>query len=344
MAEATIARFAGLRQIELVHRSLPEPKRNQVRLQILQAAVCGSELDVFFSEEFWATNPTPDQIPPLGHEAVGIVEAVGQDVTDLRVGDRVVPWFERGFTLEGPDTRPNGFATHAILEAEDCVKVINNYAVVLEPIGCMVNAMTNARPILGDHVAIVGTGFLGRVLVPMSWMAGAATVTVVGRRAGPLRHVKELDMRTQVVDSSIDDVREAFRHTVGRDGADVVYECTGVPAGHKTAQMLVRRGSFHQNGGELSYVGYPRFGVQEIELGRICDGAIGVPRAHTRDQRLAVRGIERAARLLEWGRLDLSSFEFPDFAFDKNGIEAAFHTAGGRSSDRFGRAVVQISR
>jgi threonine dehydrogenase-like Zn-dependent dehydrogenase len=340
---ARIAEFGGLNRMVIGERPMREPGRGEVLVRLTEAAVCGSEVDVMFDAGFWEDVARGvAEVPPAGHEATGFVEAVGEGVTGLTVGDKVVPWCERGFATQGPDTRPNGFATHAVFDADVCVKVRpeNRWAVAMEPVGCCVRSVMSTEPTLGDHVVIVGTGFLARVLVLLSWMSGAASVTVVGRRREPLAHVKELDARTNVVNSSEEDVRDAVRDIVGSAGADVVYECTGVQAGIDLAQPLVRGGTWSEQGGKFTLVGFHRFGRRSLDLAQIGGGAITMPLAHTRDQHLAVEAIGRAVRLVEAGRLDLSSFEFPQFEFDQ--IDDAFRAAHHRDSSRFGRAVIII--
>lgn len=115
--------------LRMEERELPSPGSGQVRVRISACGVCRTDLHVVDGE-------LPDIPYPIipGHEIVGRVEAVGDDVVDLRAGERVgVPWLGHTcgtcrYCRAGMEnlcdhalftgyTRDGGFATHAIADA-----------------------------------------------------------------------------------------------------------------------------------------------------------------------------------------------------------------------------------
>jgi propanol-preferring alcohol dehydrogenase len=108
----------------------PEPGAGQIRVRIEACAVCRTDLHVVDGD---LTHPKLPLIP--GHEIVGIVDAVGEGVKDLSIGERVgVPWLghtcgECPYCIEGKEnlcdrplftgyTRDGGFASHVIADAD----------------------------------------------------------------------------------------------------------------------------------------------------------------------------------------------------------------------------------
>src|SRR5579883_1050112 len=76
----------GMGQLALVDLPVPDPGPNQVLIRTTLSTICGSDIHIL--DEF----PMPQGVPalPMGHEACGVVEAVGPGVTSVRPGDRVV--------------------------------------------------------------------------------------------------------------------------------------------------------------------------------------------------------------------------------------------------------------
>lgn len=113
----------------------PQPGPGEVRLKVEACGVCRTDLHIVDGE-------LPDIAVPVipGHECVGIVDAVGQGVTDLQCGERVgVPWLgsscghcvyclgERENLCDAPQftgyTRPGGYASHLVARADYCVRL-----------------------------------------------------------------------------------------------------------------------------------------------------------------------------------------------------------------------------
>jgi alcohol dehydrogenase, propanol-preferring len=170
----------GRRQFELVERELLEPERGHVRFRVQSCGVCGSDAIAVEGER-----PDPHQPVVPGHEAVGVIDAVGEDVAGWRVGDRVgvgflgghcgkCEWCRRGDFVNCESqpwfgtTADGGYAEVAYARATGLVRIPDALASVdASPLLCAgittYNAlrMLNARP--DALVAIQGIGGLGHL-------------------------------------------------------------------------------------------------------------------------------------------------------------------------------------
>jgi len=170
----------GQRQFELVERELVEPPPGQVRLRVHSCGVCHSD---FLAVE--GLRPDPQQPVVPGHEAVGVIDAVGAGVTEWNVGDRVGVGFlgghcgvcvwcrhgdfvncenqpQTGTTVDG------GYAEVMYARASGLVRIPDGLdSVVAAPLLCA--GVTTYNPLLKLHaapdtlVAIQGIGGLGHL-------------------------------------------------------------------------------------------------------------------------------------------------------------------------------------
>jgi S-(hydroxymethyl)mycothiol dehydrogenase len=199
----------------------------------------------------------------LGHEAAGIVESVGPDVTSVAVGDFVVlnwravcgqcrsclrgrPWYcfsthnaSQKMTLaDGTELSPalgiGAFAEKTLVAAGQCTKVdARARPEAAGLLGCGVMAGLGASLFTGevgrgDSVAVFGCGGVGCAAVAGAVLAGATTVIGVDLDAGKLELARSFGA-TDVVNASSEDVVERVRQLTGGNGADVCIEAVGNP-------------------------------------------------------------------------------------------------------------------
>ncbi|MDT4956253.1 MAG: S-(hydroxymethyl)mycothiol dehydrogenase, partial [Pseudonocardiales bacterium] len=199
----------------------------------------------------------------LGHEAAGIVESVGGDVTDVAPGDFVVlnwravcgqcraclrgrPWYcfnthnaSQQMTLaDGTPLSPalgiGAFAEKTLVHAGQCTKV--DPAVrpeVAGLLGCGVmaglGAAMNTAPVQrGDSVAVIGCGGVGCAAIAGARLAGAVRIIAVDIDERKLAKARELGA-TDTVNSGATDAVVAVRGLTGGNGADVVIDAVGRP-------------------------------------------------------------------------------------------------------------------
>jgi S-(hydroxymethyl)mycothiol dehydrogenase len=205
----------------------------------------------------------------LGHEAAGVVEAVGDGVTDVSSGDYVIlnwravcgqcracrrgrPWYcfnthnaRQKMTLEdGTELSPplgiGAFADYTLVAAGQCTKVDPAApATVAGLLGCGVMAGLGAAINTGgvgrgDSVAVIGCGGVGAAAIAGSRLAGAGTIIAVDLDDRKLATATELGA-THTVNGGTSDVVQAVQEATGRFGADVVIDAVGRPETWKQA-------------------------------------------------------------------------------------------------------------
>ena len=205
----------------------------------------------------------------LGHEAAGVVEAVGPDVTGVAPGDFVIlnwravcgncracdrgePWYcfathnaTQKMTLEdGTELSPalgiGAFAEKTLVAAGQCTKVDPSArAAAVGLLGCGVMAglgaaINTGEATRGKSVAVIGCGGVGVAAVAGAKLAGASPIIAVDIDAKKLDAAQRMGA-THTVDSSASDPVAAIQELTGGFGADIVIEAVGRPDTWKQA-------------------------------------------------------------------------------------------------------------
>ncbi len=242
---------------------VPDPGPNEALVQVQACGVCHTDLH-------YREGGINDDFPfLLGHEAAGIVEAVGEGVTDVGPGDFVIlnwravcgqcraclrgrPWYcfnthnatQRMTRADGTPLSPalgiGAFAEKTLVHAGQCTKV--DAAVPPEVaglLGCGVmaglGAAINTAPVgRGDSVAVIGCGGVGCAALVGARLAGAARIVAVDIDDRKLATARELGA-TATVNSRNEDPVEAIRALTGGNGADVVIDAVGRPETYRQA-------------------------------------------------------------------------------------------------------------
>jgi (R,R)-butanediol dehydrogenase / meso-butanediol dehydrogenase / diacetyl reductase len=232
------------------------PEAGDVLLEVVRAAICGTDAAE------WDHGPIlcrPGVV--LGHEFVGRVVATGDDVTDIRVGDRVVSgagiscghcrWCRDGRTNLCSEYRTlglqvdGGLAELVISPAAICRHVpshCDDAAAMAQPLAVALHALSRVAQDPAERVAVIGVGGIGSFLV-----AGAAS----RNRDGSVVAVDIDDERlatasalgaTQVVNATGHDLEELLLEMSDGQGFDVVVEASGAADGPAGALAGARRG------------------------------------------------------------------------------------------------------
>ena len=272
--------FRGERDVRM--EEVPDPEieaPTDAVVRITHTAVCGSDLWFYRGErdyeEGWRT----------GHEPMGVVEAVGEDVTHLRPGDRVLAPFaiscgECEFCRKGLHTsclngdtwggeRDGAQAEKVRAPHADgtLVRVPDRYADdedVLESLLPLTDVMctghhaaVSAGVKAGDTAVVVGDGAVGLCAVLAARRLGAERIVAMGHHEDRLEIARELGA-TETVSARGEAAVERTRElTYG--GANHVLECVGAESSMATAFEVARPG------GTVGYVGVPE-GVTEAEF------------------------------------------------------------------------------
>lgn len=248
---------------ELREVAVPDPAPGTILLRQELAGICGTDLHNWqkgFAEPTF-----------LGHENVGIIEALGSGITHdhvgnpLAEGDRLIfhprrpGFFSHGFQPDRPDLPPfsGGFADYIYLtDANTCFIKTNapaQVAVLVEPFTVGVHAVLRGNVQLGDTVIVQGSGAIGLLTAAAARLAGAAKVIVVGGPPRRLELAKRLGADVTVDIGEVPDVAErkelVLSHTPRGAGADVVFECAGfLPAVPEGLEYIRQDGVFVEVG------------------------------------------------------------------------------------------------
>jgi S-(hydroxymethyl)mycothiol dehydrogenase len=259
---AVIARKKGA-PVEVVPILVPDPGPGEALVSIQACGVCHT--DVHYRE-----GGINDDFPfMLGHEAAGVIEAVGEGVTEVAAGDFVVlnwravcgecracrrgePWYcfnthnaKQKMTLEdGTELSPalgiGAFAEKTLVAAGQCTKVDPSApATTVGLLGCGVMAGLGAAintggVTRGDTVAVIGCGGVGCAAIAGARLAGARIIVGVDIDDRKLEWATQLGA-THTVNSTSRNPVEAIAEICGGVGADVVIEAVGRPETYEQA-------------------------------------------------------------------------------------------------------------
>lgn len=231
------------RPLRPARRPIPRPGPGEVRVGIEACGVCGSD---HFLQEGGFGDAVPYPVVP-GHEPAGRIDAVGDGVSGLAVGQQVAvyyiatpvddPWAAQGRPNISPHVTRMGvdhdgaFAEYVLRPAASVIPVPRPVppevlAVLTDAVATPLHALKRvARVQPGESVAIVGIGGLGFAAVQLAKILGASVIAVT-RSAVKQALARELGADVIVAagtDSTVDEVREAS----GGHGPDVVLQLAG---------------------------------------------------------------------------------------------------------------------
>ena len=253
-------------------RDVPKPAcgPNDALIRVHYAGVCGTDLHIW-EWDAWASARLK---PPLviGHEFSGEVAELGREAAAaglLAVGDPVTAegHIICGHCLQcrigeghlckrtqiiGVD-RDGAFAEYIAMPAGNVMKlegIAPEVGAVMDPMGNAVHTVLEGGMVTGSRVLVVGCGPIGCFAVGVARAAGAAVV--IASDFNPTRRELASRMGAHVtLDPGADDVVARVRELTDGDGADLVCEMSGHPAGHAQAFAAARLG------GRVNLLGTP---------------------------------------------------------------------------------------
>ena len=235
----------------------PTPGAGEARVRSVVAGVCRTDLDILSG----ALDPRWVHFPVIpGHEWSGVVDAVGDGVTGLEPGQRVVcegnigcmscPRCRAGDThlCERYDavgfTRGGGWGEFVVVPARILHTLPDHVsfeaAALVEPGSCVVKALGRARIEPAETVGIVGVGAMGALAIRIARLRSPAAIIAYGLRDEELELALALGADA-VVNVGQGDAEDETRRLVG-GGLDVVVETAGAVAAVELSTRLVREG------------------------------------------------------------------------------------------------------
>ncbi len=270
--------------------TIGDPAPFEIRMRTVASGLCHSDLSIIDGHIQW-------RMPALlGHEAAGIVVAVGSGVTRIKVGDHIVtsPSAFCGACedclgghmslCETPGNRRakgqppriaigaqpvfaffelGGFAEEMLVHERNCVAIRKDMPLDRAALlGCAVSTgfgavARSARVQMGESVAVIGCGGVGLAAINAAAVAGAGRIIAIDRVGAKLDAALAMGA-TDVIDASAVDALEAVRELT-KGGVHHAIEAIGLKATIEQAFAMVRRG------GTATIVGIPPQGVK-LEL------------------------------------------------------------------------------
>lgn len=246
----------------------PRPGDEEVLVRVKSVGICGSDVHGY-------TGKTGRRIPPIimGHEASGVVEAVGQRARSVAVGDRITfdstvycnqcRWCRLGRVNLCDDRRVLGVSIPAF-RRDGCMAeyvvmpwwityklpdaVSFEEAALVEPAAVSMHAARITPIDVNDAVAVVGAGPIGIFAVQAAKVKGAGTVVALDVREERLQLARKLGADL-AINPGQGDPRAELQRLAGRPDVDAVLEAVGTPPAVQLGFDLVKRG------GHLTLIG-----------------------------------------------------------------------------------------
>ena len=263
----TLAKTKREPGIWMVDGPVPEVGHNDVLIKIRKTAICGTDMHIY-KWDAWSQKTIPVPMT-VGHEYVGTVVEVGQEVRGLEIGQRVSG---EGHLVCGHCrncragrrhlcrntqgvgvNRPGAFAEYLVIPAENAFPIPDDIpddiAAILDPFG---NATHTALSfdMVGEDVLITGAGPIGIMAAAIARHVGARHVVITDMNPYRLALAQKMGA-TRTVNVERESLPEVMREIGMVEGFDVGLEMSGVPSAFR--QMLETM----NHGGKIALLGIP---------------------------------------------------------------------------------------
>jgi len=249
------------RRLEVTNFPTPSPAPDELLVRVRACGICGSDIHGY-------DGSTGRRIPPLimGHEAAGVVEAVGPAVKHFRPGDRVtfdstVYCGECSFCKAGQINlcdnrrvlgvscgeyrRHGAFAEYVVVPERTAVRLPDElpftHAAMVEPVSIAIHAVNRIPIRLGDSAVVVGAGMIGLLVIQALRLAGCGRLIALDIEPQKLALARELGA-DEALDAKDPDAPNHVAKLTGGRGADVAIEAVGASAPIQLAIQCLRKG------------------------------------------------------------------------------------------------------
>lgn len=255
-------------------------EKNQIKIKLTYCGVCMSE------HYDWSVGTEKR----FGHEPVGVVVEVGENVKAFRVGDRVSGLFD-------------GSAEYAVAVEQDVFLLpdtISDTEGVLEPLACLISAVSKVRiKVVGERVAVVGCGYMGCGAIGLLKLRGAYVVAVDINPESVKNAIKYGADEAYLVD----DLPESYQYIPGNG-----INFSGTPGGFslvmewgETNESLDLAIRMTQQCGQLAIGAYHTGEKRLVNVQMLNVKAIDCLSTHPRERELTQEGCKNAIKLMESG-------------------------------------------
>ncbi|HYE83464.1 MAG TPA: alcohol dehydrogenase catalytic domain-containing protein [Clostridia bacterium] len=250
--------------IEIGRIKIPQPGSSEVIIKVRAAGICGSDIHIY---KWSAGYEWMEKLMPvvLGHEFAGEIVQLGEGVSTLHIGQRVVckhivPCGKCKSCLSNRSylcqvcrphaiglRRNGGFANYVVVPAVNCLDLPDDVSfelgALVQPVVLTSNAVERSGLTIGDKVVFMGPGPIGLLTLAAAKLSGATEIAVIGTKGDEERLLlaKKLGA-TCLVKADEEDPVEAINRFTGGEGADLVFEAAGVGAAVGQGLLMLRPG------------------------------------------------------------------------------------------------------
>jgi threonine dehydrogenase-like Zn-dependent dehydrogenase len=309
----------GAQDFRIEELDSPTFAADECLIDVKACGVCHSELHQWQQKIEGLDYPRS-----IGHEVAGIINKVGMSVTNFTRGDRVAIWVDE-----------KGYSEQVVVKMERIFPLAENISfseAMAEPLSCTTNGVSKANIALGDSVALVGTGFMGLILLQQIKLRGPEKIIAVDLRDDMLQLARDLGVDLTINPNS-DNVEETIKNATDGRGVDVCFEVGGNQTTLNLAASLCRME------GKLVIFGYHPGSRTIADLGYWNWMAFDIINAHFRDLETILDGSRRGMKLLNKGEITLNPLITHTYRLEE--INTAFKTAV-EKPEGFIKAVIEF--
>lgn len=296
---------------------IPTINEDECLIKIKACGVCHSE------QHQWEMKIPGLEYPRyIGHEVAGEITEVGPAVRGFQVGDRVAAW-----------TDGRGYAEAIAVKSDTLSLIANDISfehALSEPIACTTNAVIRTNVQLNDTIALVGTGFMGLILLQQLRLSGAKKIIAIDVRDEILTLSGELGADIQL-NPMKDDIESEIKELTNGKGVDISFEVGGNQSTLDLAAKICRME------GKLVIFGYHPGSRVIKDLGYWNWMAFDIINAHFRDMNTILKGTRIGMDLLNSGKVKMEKLITHKYKLEE--IEQAF-TAAKEKPKGFVKSVI----
>ena len=250
------------KKFEVQDVAVPEVQPGEVLVRIKAVGICGSDVHGM-------DGSTGRRIPPIimGHEASGVIETVGSEVSLWKVGDRVTfdstiyplnDWYTaKGlYNLSdnrmvlgvscGDYRRHGAFAEYVNVPQHILYKLPDNvsfeHAAMVEPIAVALHALNLTTISLNDTAVVGGSGMIALFVIQLLKVAGCGKIIAFDIDQSRLNLAQKMGA-THIFNANTDNVAAEVKNLTNGRGADIAFEVVGITSVLKTLIESVRKGA-----------------------------------------------------------------------------------------------------
>ncbi len=285
------ARLFGPKDLRIVEAPIPELGPNDVLCKVKCAGICGTDYSIYSGEFSFVKNGGVKFPFTPGHEWSGVVTAIGTEVRNFKVGDRVVGdtcvscgncvscllgdylSCEQVFCVGTVNAWDGGFAEYTVFPERHLFRLPDEVGfdagAFIEPAATSLYAVKRAGVQIGDTVLVHGSGSLGLLAARLAKLSGAAKVFITGRKDAKLQLALNFG-----ADAAINTTREpliesVLRHNGGKK-VDRVIETSGADELLTSSFELVRPG------GSIAAVAFYDRKLDQMDIDKLVFGNINL--------------------------------------------------------------------